>query len=175
MLLALAAILATSCGSITTTAKTAFKVRMQGTYSTPVGAAGDSAPQSETFLLKGVVLTSADGTETALYKEDPATFKIIDRPQLLYANYDMSEYDGTAFSKASVIFDSAVVVTTKLSNNLNIALDSGTLDLVQNFTIDKSTTQTLSIKASWGKTVTEPEEGTESAVAPTFAMTFTSD
>lgn len=175
MLLSLSTVLTTGCGSLTTTAKTAFKVRMQGIYSTPVGAAGDSAPQSETFLLNGVTLTAADGTVSTLYTEDPATYKIIDRPQLLYANYDMADYDGITFSKASVIFDTSVVVTTKKSAEINIALDSGTLDLVQSFTIDKSTTQTLTIKASWGKTVTSPEGGTETAVAPTFAMTFTSD
>lgn len=169
-------VLLNSCGSLTSTTTSSFKIRMQGIYGTPVGATGTTAPQSETFLFKNVNLTKTDGTAVSLYSSDPATYKIIDRPQLLYANYDMSEYDGEAFSKATVVFDNTVVVTTKTGNEINLALDSGTLELVQSFTIDKQQSQTLTIKASWGKTITVPEDsGTETAVAPTFTMTYSSD
>lgn len=175
-LLMLAAVtLINGCGSLTNKSTSAFKVRMQGTYVTPVGATGSTAPQSETFLFKGVELTKADGTVASLYSADAATYKIIDRPQLLYANYDMSDYDAATFTKASIIFDNTVVVTTKQGTEINLSLDSGTLDLVQNFTIDKASTQTLTIKASWGKTITVPDSGTETAIAPTFAMTYSSD
>lgn len=170
-----AVMLMNGCGSLTSKSTSSFKVRMQGTYSTPVGAAGTTAPQSETFLFKGLVLTKADGTVASLYSSDPATYKIIDRPQLLYANYDMSDYDAVSFTKASIIFDQTVVVTTKQGTEINLSLDTGTLDLIQNFTIDKASTQTLTIKASWGKTITVPDSGAETAIAPTFAMTYASD
>ena len=167
--------LTNGCGSLTSKSTSAFKVRMQGTYVTPVGAGGSTAPQSETFLFKGVELTKTDGTVASLYTSDPATYKIIDRPQLLYANYDMSQYDAQTFTKASVLFDKTVVVTTKQETEINLSLDTGTLDLIQNFTIDKASTQTLTIKASWGKTITVPDSGSETAIAPTFVMTYSSD
>lgn len=164
-----------SCGSLTSKSTSSFKVRMLGNYGTPIGASGTNAPQSETFLLKGIELTRTDGTVATLYTAEPATYKIIDRPQMLYANYDMSDYDAVTFTKASVIFDPTVVITTKQGTEINLSLDSGTLDLSQNFTIDKASTQTLTIKASWGKTITVPESGAETATAPTFAMTYASD
>lgn len=169
------ALTATSCGSITTTSPSIFKLRMLATYTQPLGAAGTEAPQSQTFLFKSLSLTQSDGTEVALYASDPITYKVIDRPQLIYSNQDMSAYDGLTFSRATVEFDPSLVITTKKGSNLNLAMDTGTLELEEAFVISKSQSQTLTIKTSWGKTVSRADDGTESATAPTFSMVYTND
>ena len=169
------AALSMGCGSVTTTSKSAFKLRMVALYSQPPGATGTDSPQSQTFLFKALTLTNSAGTKTSLYTDTAKTFKIIDRPQVLYTNEDMSAYDGSAFSQATVEFDPAVIVNTRKGTALNLAISSGTLDLVETFTISKSQNQTLTIKASWGKTITEAADGTETASAPTFSMVYSHD
>lgn len=162
----------TGCGSIGVTSTSAFKLRMQAIYAQPVDASGSASPQSQTYLFKSLKLTKEDATEVELFSGPSVTYKVIDRPQMLYSNEDMTEYDGTVFTKAVVEFDPAVVITTKTGNALNLTLDTGTLELVENFTITKSKSQTLTIKTSWGKTITEDDAGNESASAPTFSMVY---
>lgn len=163
------------CGSLTTTATSAFKLRMLAIYSPPAGADGSEAPQSETFLFKSLTLTKDDGTPVELFKGEATAYKVVDRPQLIYTNQDMSAYDGMTFSKATVEFDNAIVVTTKAGNPINLAMDTGTLELQETFSISKSKNQTLTIKTSWGKTVTTSDDGTESVSAPTFTMLYSNE
>ena len=177
LLVVLWCLMTASCGaSLSTTAKSSFKLRMQGVYTTATGATGDNSPQSETYQFTGITLTLADGTgDIELYDGDPTSFKIIDRPQLLYANYDMSAYDAISFSQAKVKFSTKVDVVTRTSVTKSISLTSGDLLLTDPFTISKAQAQNLTIKISWGKTVTTADDGTESIHEPSFTLKFASE
>ncbi len=161
-----------SCGQLTTTVVSSFKLRMLGVYTVPPGATGTEAPRSHTYSFKSLKLYKTDGTEVALYEDTAKVFKVIDRPQLLFANYDMSDYDSVAFSKASVEFDTTVVVATKNDQESTITLDTAVLDLNEAFTISKSQSQTLTVKVAWGRTITEVDGGTDTASTPTFDMVY---
>ena len=164
-----------SCGAVTTSTPSAFKLRMVGVYEVPAGATGTEAPRSHTISFKSLKLTAADGSIVSLYAETPKVFKIIDRPQLLYANYDMTTYEGTSFSKAAVEFDPSIVVSTKSAQDSTITLDSGALELNETFSITKAKNQTLTIKIYWGRTITEVDGGTDIAQAPIFNMVYSND
>jgi hypothetical protein len=171
----LAFLFLSGCGAVSVTTASAFKLRMQGTYTVPAGAEGNNSPQSQTFLFKSLVLTKTDGTEVALYTDTAKAFRIIDRPQILYSNEDMSSYDADTFTRAVVEFDPTVVIKTRNGKDLNMALSSGTLELVENFLISKSKNQTLTIKVAWGNTITEGTDGTDSASSPTFSMLYSNE
>lgn len=163
------------CGAITTTSVSSFKLRIVGVYSVPVGASGTDAPRSHTYLFKSLALKQSDGTAVSLYADTAKTFKVIDRPQMMFANYDMSAYDGLAFSQATVELDPSVVVATKTDQEAIVTLGSGSLVLDEAFKISKAQSQTLTIKVSWGKTVTEVDGGTDTVSLPTFAMIYAND
>ncbi len=160
-----------SCG-VSTTSTSSFKIRMHGIYSSPIGASGDSTPRSQTYLFKGVTLNQSDGTAVPLYTGDPESLRIIDRGQIVYANSDMSTYDGASFSSVLVQFDPTVVVTSKSGKNSTISLSSGDLQLDEAFSVIKQKEQVLTIKIAWGDTISRNEDGTETVTAPTFTMKY---
>jgi hypothetical protein len=170
--LQLLGLLMVSCGQISTSQTSSFKLRMLGVYKEPAGASGTQAPRSQTYLFKSLKITKSDGTVVDLYTDEAKTFKVVDRAQLLYANYDMSAYDGLTFSNASVEVDPSIVVSTKTNQETTLTLNSGTLALTENFTISKSQSQVMTIKVSWAKTVTEVEDGTDTVTAPTFDIVY---
>jgi len=171
VILALLAMGIASCG-VTATSTSSFKVRMHGIYSPPTGATGDSTPRSQTYLFNAATLTKADGTAVPLYSGDPQSLKIIDRGQIVYANTDMSTYDGTAFSSVLVQFDPTVVVTSKGGKDSLITLSSGDLQLDEAFDVVKQKERVLTIKIAWGDTITVNDDGSETVTAPTFTMKY---
>ena len=159
------------CG-VTTTSASSFKVRMHGIYSPPVGAEGNSTPRSQTYLLKSINLTKADGTPVELFSGTGSSLKIIDRGQLIHADSDTSDYDGTSFSSALVTFDPVVLVTSKGGNTTSVELSSGDLQLDEAFTITKNKERVLTIKVAWGDTITTADDGSETLIPPTFSLKY---
>jgi hypothetical protein len=164
-----------SCGSLTTEETSSFTLRMVGTYSVPPGATGDDAPQSQTFSFTSLLIHKSDGTSVELFNDTAQKFKIIDRPQMIYKNTDMSAYDGTVFTRATVIFSPDVNVVTKAGNQFTLTLDPTSFDLGELFTITQGKAQVLTLKANWGQTVTENDDGSESISIPGFTMIYTED
>ena len=167
----------TSCGiSTSKTSTSSFKIRMQGDYTVATSATGDNAPQSQTFELQGIKLTPSDGTTAVtLDTGSPTKFKIIDRPQIIYSNTDMSSHDSTVFSKATVTFNTNVTVTTRTASTKAITLTSADLVLSTAFTITKAKAEILTIKVDWGDTVTTGTDGTETVQVPSFTLSFGDD
>jgi hypothetical protein len=145
---------------------------MHGIYSPPVGADGNSAPRSQTYLFNGVTMTDSAGTAVSLYSGDPKTLKIIDRGQLVFSNTDMTDYEGTTFSSALIQFDPTIVVTSKSGTNSTLAMSSGDLQLDDSYVVTKSKEQVLTIKIAWGDTVNIADDGTETITPPTFTMKY---
>ena len=163
--------LISGCG-LSTTSTSSFKVRMHGIYTPPNGAAGETSPQSQTYLFNAITLTKSDGTPVALYDGDQKTLKIIDRGQLVYSNTDMSTYDGDDFTSILVQFDPTIVVTSKAGTSTTLALSSGDMQLDEAFSIDKQKERVLTIKIAWGDTITANADGTETVTPPSFSLKF---
>jgi len=151
---------------------------MVGSLEAPLGATGERSPLSQTYLFKGVSLIPADGSEAkAIYTGDPISRRIVNRPQIIYTTPDASDYEAIVYSAVTVQFDETVVVATAETSDNVIALDTGDITLNQQFTIDKGKAVTLTVRATWGKTVTvDADSGAETISSPAFALRFgTSD
>jgi hypothetical protein len=164
-------LLLSACG-VSTSSTSSFKVRMHGIYSPPIGASGDSAPKSQTYLFNAVKLTKSDGSEVSLYDGDPKTLKIIDRGQLVFSKTDMTDYDGDSFTSVLVQFDPTIVVTSKSGTSTTIALSSGDLQIDETFSIEKQKEKVLTIKIAWGDTITVNSDGSETVSPPSFSLKY---
>ena len=148
---------------------------MFGSLEAPVGAEGAASPVSQTYLFKGLTLTKSDGSgDVELFEEDPFTVRIVNRPQQIFKYTDLGDYvkDAVTFSRATVRFDTAVVVATKETDEAILALDSGDFSIEEALIPEASKEYTLNIKVSWGKTVTTLEDGTEQFTSPGVVVSF---
>jgi hypothetical protein len=145
---------------------------MHGIYAPPLGAEGDSTPRSQTYLLKGVLLTKADNTEVDLLAGETKTVKIIDRGQVIFHETDMSDHDGSAFTSAKIEFDPTVVVTSKNGVDSTLTLSSGDLQLDESFSIEENKERVLTIKIAWGDTISMNDDGTQTISPPSFSLEY---
>lgn len=108
-----------------------------------------------------------------LYEGDPLTYRIITRPQVIFNDNDVSEYDGLTFSSLTVNFDSQVVVATSEREDNLLALESGSITLNEGFALPAGKALTVTIRALWGETISIDETtGDEVISAPSFSMTI---
>jgi hypothetical protein len=161
------------CG-INSSTTSSLTIRMHGSLEAPLGASGSTSPESQTFLFTGVTLNPADGsTPVELYEGDPLTYRVITRPQMIFNDNDISDYDKLSFASITVNFDPTVVVATADKADNLLELESGAITLYEAFTLTAGKAMTLTVRALWGKTVSIDETtGEEVISAPSFTMTI---
>lgn len=161
------------CGS-TLSSDTKIRVRMAGSLTQPTGATGSKSPMAQVYLFNNLSLQPEDGSAAVnLYDGDPLERRIITRPQELWSTTDLDNYEGLSFLSATVKLDPTVVVVDEAKEESTITLDSGDLTMNDAFTITKGKETVITIRANWGKTISEAgeESATPGSVsAPAFKL-----
>lgn len=160
------------CGA-SLSSDTKFKVRILGSLSQPTGASGSTSPQAQVFLFNNVALQPEDGSAPVeLYTGDPLELRVIARPQEVWSTTDLADHIDKSFTSATVKFDPTVIVVDQEGEEHTLTLDSGDLVMSEPFTITEGDETIVTIRASWGKTITPPTESvtTTTVSAPSFTL-----
>ena len=164
--------LTASCSS-SLSSDTKIRVRILGSLAQPTGATGTKSPMAQIYLFYNLSLQPSDGSAAVdLYDADPLELRVISRPQEVWSTTDLTDYEGVEFNSATISFDPAVLVVDQDSEEHTITLDSGELAMSEAFTVTAGHETVITIKASWGKTVTPIDDTTpETTVsAPAFSL-----
>ena len=164
--------LSTSCSTSLTT-DTKLRIRILGSLTQPTGATGTQSPMAQVYLFNNISLHPADGTDAIdMYTGDPLELRIVSRPQEVWSTTDLSAHEGVAFSAATVKFDPTVVVVDQGGDNHDITLDTGDLAMSQPFTLTAGEETVITVRASWGRTITPvTDTNLETTVsAPSFTL-----
>ncbi len=160
------------CGT-SLTSETKLRVRILGSLTQPTGATGTKSPMAQVYLFNNVSLQPADGSAAIdMYSGDPGELRIVSRPQEVWSTTDLTDYEDVSFSSATVKFDPLVVVIDQDGEEHNITLDTGDLVMNEPFTLTSGTEKVITVRASWGKTITPSDDTTpETTVsAPSFTL-----
>jgi len=166
------ALLMSGCGS-TLTSETKLRVRILGSLTQPTGATGTKSPMAQVYLFNNVSLQPADGSAAVdMYSGDPEELRIVSRPQEVWSTTDLTDYEDVSFSSATVKFDPLVVVIDQAGEEHSITLDTGDLVMSEPFSLTAGTEKVITVRASWGKTITPSDDTTpETTVsAPSFTL-----
>jgi len=128
---------------------------------------------AQIYLFNNVSLQPADGSAAVdMYSGDPEELRIVSRPQEVWSTTDLTDYEDVSFSSATVKFDPLVVVVDQEGEEHNIMLDTGDLVMSEPFTLSAGTEKVITVRASWGKTITPSDDTTpETTVsAPSFTL-----
>ncbi|MEY4631231.1 MAG: hypothetical protein RIQ81_1351 [Pseudomonadota bacterium] len=129
---------------------------------------------AQVYLFNNLSLQPEDGSAAVdLYDGDPLERRIITRAQELWSTTDLATYEGTTFVSATVKLDPAVVVLDEAQDENTLVLDSGDLIMNEAFSITKGKETVITIRANWGKTITEADEESATAAsisAPSFTL-----
>ncbi len=166
------ALLMSGCGS-TLTSETKLRVRILGSLTQPTGATGTKSPMAQVYLFNNISLQPADGSAAVdMYSGDPEELRIVSRPQEVWSTTDLTDYEDVSFSSATVKFDPLVVVIDQAGEEHSITLDTGDLVMSEPFSLTAGTEKVITVRASWGKTITPSDDTTpETTVsAPSFTL-----
>ncbi len=164
--------LTSGCAS-SLTSETKLRVRILGSLTQPTGATGTKSPMAQVYLFNNISLQPADESAAVdMYSGDPEELRIVSRPQEVWSTTDLTDYEDVAFSSATIKFDPLVVVLDQEGEEHSITLDSGDLVLNEPFTLTAGDETVITVRASWGKTITPADDTTpETTVsAPTFTL-----
>lgn len=166
------ALLTSGCGS-TLTSETKLRVRILGSLTQPTGATGTKSPMAQVYLFNNVSLQPADGSAAVdMYSGDPEELRIVSRPQEVWSTTNLTDYEDVSFSSATVKFDPLVIVIDQDREEHSITLDTGDLVMSEPFSLAAGTEKVITVRASWGKTITPSDDTTpETTVsAPSFTL-----
>ncbi len=162
----------TGCGTTLTT-DTKLRIRIMGSLTQPTGATGSESPQAQVFLFNNVTLHPDDGSAGVdLYTGDPLELRVVSRPQEVWSTTELTDHVGKGFSSVTVKFDPLVVVVDQSGDSHDLTLDSGDLVMSEPFEIIDGKETVVTIRSSWGKTITPAtEEVAETTVSsPSFTL-----
>ena len=166
------ALLTSGCGSALTS-ETKLRVRILGSLTQPTGATGTKSPMAQVYLFNNVSLQPADESAAVdMYSGDPEELRIVSRPQEVWSTTDLTDYEDVSFSSATVKFDPLLIVIDQDGEEHSITLDTGDLVMSEPFSLTAGTEKVITVRASWGKTITPSDDTTpETTVsAPSFTL-----
>jgi hypothetical protein len=142
------------CGSLVE--DQVLDIEMYGVAKTPTGAIGDDDPEFQEYRLLQVSFVNADGaTFTTLFNnEDERTFRIIDRPQIIFSK-DISELEGQSYAGLQVVFDPGVTGGDQKRPELSFTMSQPSQQLNEALTIEKAKSLEVQIKLNWANTLSE--------------------
>jgi len=162
----------TGCGSTLST-ETKLRIRIVGSLTKPTGATGTESPQAQVFLFDNISLKPDDGSASIdLYTGDPMEMRVVSRPQEVWSTTDLSDHVGKGFSSATIKFDPVVVVIDQGGSSHDLTLDSGDLVMSDPFEIIEGKETVITIRSSWGKTITPASDDVPGTTvsAPSFTL-----
>lgn len=137
-----------ACGAFSD--ETKLEIQMYGVARAPASATGDRDPQFQSYTVESIVLNSAEGDVSLL--DAPATFKIVDRPQILL-NRIADEWAGRTFTGLTVTFDANVIGGDNESSDLSFTLSTPVVALTQTLLLEEKQSLNFTIKAVWANTI----------------------
>lgn len=166
VVLAALGILLVGCGDLSLDLSQNLEINMYGVAKEPTEAGGDVTPTSEVFVLAGVSLRSADGSETTvLYSgDDPQEVEVVNRPQLIYFQ-DISSLDQTTYSGFTLTFSALIKGESKNSSAHEVYLTTTEYLHLEEFTVETGKDILIDVQVKWRNTVSG-----ESLVAPEFSF-----
>jgi hypothetical protein len=156
-----------SCGALTTE-KPQLKLRVYGI--TEAAGDGTLTPRSAKITLKSITLTPTQGDVITVDIGAQSALTIIDRPQLVFHLEDASSLSGKDYNRAEVTLNPEISLTSKNDIESKLTLKENKLTAGGAMKFEDDDTSVLTIRAAWGKTITENQDGSESATEPKLKM-----
>jgi len=168
--------LITSCGNgLSLTTKQEIEVVIYGVNTAPESATGTQSPQFYELQFVNLVLITSDAEPVTFTPTTTETYKVINRPQIVYAE-SVSDYEGTEFSSAAATFTETVTVGGKYSTDYSLTLTNPVFDVAKSFSVETGKGLKMTVLVNWKNTVIRDETaGTEEIQQPEFSVDIDSN
>jgi len=169
-------ILATSCGNgLSLTNEQEIEVVIYGVNTAPDSATGNQSPQFYELQFVNLILNQTSGDPVTLTPSSTETYKVINRPQIVYSE-SISDYESVEFSSAAATFTDAVVVGGKYRSDYTLTLTDPVFEVTEAFSVEKGKGLKMTILINWNNTVVRDETAeTEEIQQPTFDVSIESN
>ena len=128
-------------------------IAMVGVFEQPEDAVGNSDPKFVNVILEDVRFTREDGTIVDLFEGDPASFRIINRTQIIH-EVNMADYVNETLSGLTVEFDPVIGAQHKSGSTLSSSLMFPSVSPRQALKVEKAVQKRLTIRLLWKNTIT---------------------
>lgn len=161
------------CGGLSLENKTYLTVKMVGNLVAPSTATGGQYPAWQEYTLQGVYLSPdpESGEVLSLFNEDPKTYKIVSRPQIIYQKEIPSTWVGKSFESLILRFDTGVTAAGKFRDDYQIVLDSSDIIYETSFMVEEGRGIVVTVNVNWKNTITRNDDtDTETWTLPDFVV-----
>ena len=134
-----------------------IEIEMYGVATAKDGVSGDQDPTYQTWWLKEVHIVPTEGeTISATYDGDGLSFRIVDRPQIIYQQ-DLSDYLGVEFSRLEMVFGATVQGGNQSISGASFPLSQTTLTLNGPFEMKKARKLQVLLELAWANSLSESQ------------------